>query len=114
MILVIQVLDLIIVIVLSFVILMRCVCVKVDIITYMYYIIIVDNDNDGTCIVCDIYSIIVWKETIVLHADDGLYSAQTVLLQVTDRFRKNTVEGKMGEAVIPVASFFTEKLVSGQ
>jgi hypothetical protein len=55
----------------------------------------------------------VWKESIVLHADDGLYHAQTVLLQVTDRFRKNCVEGKMGEAVIPVASFFSEKLISG-
>ena len=57
---------------------------------------------------------IVWKESIVLHADDGLYHAQTVLLQVTDRFRKSSVEGKMGEAVIPLASFFTEKLLAGE
>ena len=56
---------------------------------------------------------IVWNESIVLHAHDGLYSADCVLLQVTDKFRKNTTEEKMGEVVIPLSAFFTETLVSG-
>jgi hypothetical protein len=59
-------------------------------------------------------SLIVWKQTLVLRACDGLPSAQNILLQVTDHYRKNSVEGKMGEVCIPVSSFFSEKMISGQ
>lgn len=54
-----------------------------------------------------------WKETLKLHANDGLYSAKNVLLQVTDRWRRGSVEGKMGEIIIPVSTFFTEATLTG-
>ena len=60
------------------------------------------------------YILTEWDESIVLHSKDGLYSADSILLQVTDRYRTHVAEGKMGESIIPISCFFSEMLVSGQ